>query len=694
MESSPNLEPNSQDSAQHNLLVQVKKSIFTFKTSKRGDAFGFFCKFRYFSHQNNIFYILIINNKFVDNEDIADGNVIKILLNKSNCFLFIKFDSNSREIYREEDDEGITIIEIHENDILDTNIFFEIDLINEKNSENICLNSLVYLADCSDIQNPELSLRKITDIDSNYFEKGDKMGANELFVWSPIIKSDNYKLIGFQIRYNNDSNSKFLRIPESIINYYKNKISITIIYKTFELKLKLFGTGFVEDKKNICKMILRGKITELSEYINITEDERRNKYFAIKLKYVNKLEDLEFMFLDCTSLYSLPDLDLLDTSNVKSVRSMFNGCGNLTILSDISNWNTSNFEDMKFMFNYCISLEKLPDIGKWDINKVIDMGGLFNGCSSLKEIPDISKWRTSNVEDISFMFCECSLLKTLPDISKWDTKNVINIMHIFESCINLKKLPPDISKWKTDNMENFNSVFRNCSNLQELPDISKWKTEKVKCLSYMFDGCSSLITLPDISKWKTNNVVNICGMFRDCSSLISIPDISNWSLDKVREIKSLFKGCSILSSMPDISKWKLNLDQILSMNNLFNGCSSLLYLPDISIWDTKNVINMKNLFKNCKSLIKLPDISKWNVNKVTDMSGLFSGCSSLIFLPRNINNWNLEKVEKMNEMFRFCSSLVCVPSFEKFKDNKVEKRKIFEQCSSLVLFKNKSYKSH
>ena len=323
MESFPNFEATSQNDTQHNLMVQVKKSIFTFKTSKKGDAFGFLCKFRNFSW-NNIYYILIINNKFLDKEDIVEGNAIKILPNERESFLLIKFDSNSREIYREEEDEGITIIEILENDGLESNIFLEIDY--EKNSENIFLNSFVYLADCSDIQSPELSLRKITNINSNYFEMGDKIGAKELFIWSPIIKPDNYKLIGFQIKYDNNLNYKFFSISESIHNYYKNKISITIIYRTSEPKLKLFGTGFVADKKNICKMIVRGKKTELIEYISITEEEIRSRYFQIKVKYVNKLEDLEFMFLDCTALYCVQDLDLLDTINIKSVRSMFNGC--------------------------------------------------------------------------------------------------------------------------------------------------------------------------------------------------------------------------------------------------------------------------------------------------------------------------------------------------------------------------------
>ena len=49
---------------------------------------------------------------------------------------------------------------------------------------------------------------------------------------------------------------------------------------------------------------------------------------------------MEYMFFNCTSLLSLPD---------------------------ISNWNISKVSNMKFMFYKCISLISLPDISNWNI---------------------------------------------------------------------------------------------------------------------------------------------------------------------------------------------------------------------------------------------------------------------------------------------------------------------------------------
>ena len=46
---------------------------------------------------------------------------------------------------------------------------------------------------------------------------------------------------------------------------------------------------------------------------------------------------------------------------------------------------------MNYMFEDCSSLQSLPNILKWNISKVTDMVGMINGCLSLLTLPDISK---------------------------------------------------------------------------------------------------------------------------------------------------------------------------------------------------------------------------------------------------------------------------------------------------------------
>ena len=111
-------------------------------------------------------------------------------------------------------------------------------------------------------------------------------------------------------------------------------------------------------------MIIRGKIEEICEYIELTISESKKEYFKIKLININKLENLEFMFMGCEELFALPNLHKLDVNNVTSMRSMFNECTSLAIISDISKWNKINVTDMRYMFSLCSSLKEIPDISK------------------------------------------------------------------------------------------------------------------------------------------------------------------------------------------------------------------------------------------------------------------------------------------------------------------------------------------
>jgi len=183
-------------------------------------------------------------------------------------------------------------------------------------------------------------------------------------------------------------------------------ITINIIYNINKHDRKrnvhLFGSKFVENNKNICKMIIDNKEIEMIEKYNIKN--YTNDELKIQLKGINNITNLNHMFYECSSLSSLPD---------------------------ISEWNINNVTSMSCMFYGCSLLSSLPDISKLNTNKVSDMSYIFYGCSSLLSLPDISKWNTNNVSDMSYMFYRCSSLISLPDISKWNTNKVINMSCMF-----------------------------------------------------------------------------------------------------------------------------------------------------------------------------------------------------------------------------------------------------------------------
>ena len=185
--------------------------------------------------------------------------------------------------------------------------------------------------------------------------------------------------------------------------------------KDNEEKVRIFGKNFVNNNIHKCKIIYKEEEYELKEYLKDIDIFYDNKEeFEIKLKGINNITNMSFMFYECNSLSSLPD---------------------------ISKWNTSNVNNMSYMFSECKSLSSLPDISKWNTSNVNDMSFMFSECNSLSSLPDISKWDTSNVNSMWFMFSECKSLSSLPDISKWNTSNVKSMYNMFDGCINSLEIP-------------------------------------------------------------------------------------------------------------------------------------------------------------------------------------------------------------------------------------------------------------
>ena len=387
---------------------------------------------------------------------------------------------------------------------MDINTFLEINYnMSQDNSANIYKNNLIYLLNYVK-ENDKIDLyhgiiNKINPRNS----KIDYYSINgEASIGSPIIKKDNYKIIGIQTGNNNKTG---VFIKDLIQEFYtvnlikkkeieENKNTLTIIYKINNPKpIKIFGVEFVENNKK-CKIIVKGKEQKICEFLDVYElgyNLKKDKFLEIKLKNLDEITNYFCMFYNCELLYSLPDISKLNTKHVTNMRSMFNNCTSLEKLPDILNWDTSNVIDISFMFSRCSSLAKLPDITKWNTNKVTNMIGIFNECTLLKYLPDISNWNTDNTTNISYLFCFCSSLISLPDISKW----------------------------KTDKVDDMARIFSFCKNLTVLPDISKWNTNNVINMMNMFEYCSSLTSLPDISKWDTMNTINMMNMFYKCSSL-------------------------------------------------------------------------------------------------------------------------------------------------------------------------------
>ena len=270
-------------------------------------------------------------------------------------------------------------------------------------------------------------------------------------------------------------------------------------------KIRLFGSKFVANNKNKCKLLFNNQILDIYETFMINNDLKnyinsKNGILEIKLRInkKEKLTNISHMFKDCSSLLFLPNISELNTFYVTDMSYLFYGCTLLGNLPNISKWNTSNVTNMSYMFFNCSSLTSLPDISNWDVSKCKDLSHLFSNCISFESLPDISRWNINNVTNLSYLFYYCQSLKSLPNIYRWDIKNVNDISYMF-SC---------------------------CTSLTKIPDISAWNTSQVKDVSYLFFGCKSLTSLPDISKWDCHNVINMGFMFDDLNPKLEIPKLT------------------------------------------------------------------------------------------------------------------------------------------------------------------------
>ena len=331
----------------------------------------------------------------------------------------------------------------------------------------------------------------------NNFVKNKNTNYNSLLNLNCIDNYIDNEIDNIRNKYNYGNNlNQLLDVYKKMTDdNYDNDDEIEIIYlPNVEGKVKIFGSVFVDNNINKCKIIYNNKEYELREYLNNIDKDNKDT-IKIKLKGIKNVTDMSYMFHDCKSLYSIPDL---------------------------FKWNTSKFTDFSFMFFGCESLSSLPDLSKWNTSNVNNMMSLFQSCESLSSLPDLSKWNTYNVTDMSYLFCSCKSLSSLPDISKWDTFNVTDMAYMFHLCESLSSVP-DISKWDTSNVTDMTYMFYLCESLSSLPDISKWDTSNVTKMEGMFYKCESLSSLPDISKWETSNVTDMAEMFEGCKPSLNIP---------------------------------------------------------------------------------------------------------------------------------------------------------------------------
>ena len=196
------------------------------------------------------------------------------------------------------------------------------------------------------------------------------------------------------------------------INYispYSYLDTIDIIYcVSNEKRIRLFGEEFYVRyrRNNACRIIYNGIEYRLMEFFDISKINIHNNNLRIKLKGINVMTDLSYMFRKVNNLLDVPNISRIDTSKVKNMKVMFEGCKKLVELKGINRWNVGNVVSMEGMFYQCFKLKYLSEIEEWNPINLKNCNLMFFDCGSLSnsEVSKIEKWKNVNPDIIKEAF--------------------------------------------------------------------------------------------------------------------------------------------------------------------------------------------------------------------------------------------------------------------------------------------------
>ena len=488
-----------------NYIEEFGKSLCKINIGKSIGS-GFFMKSKVKIGRKKIAHFLVTNCHGISDDIINSKQYIEIDIEYNNEKREIQLDDEKRFIKCFPKPLDITIIEILESDNLENEVtYLKRDYLYGEGYEKY-LSEDIYIFHHPKGRETECLRGKIISIDDNSFLYDSFI--KEETSCSDIILSNRFKVIGIQCKKNNENINCGVFIGKLSIKLNNQDITIILdkneeklfsnndldsppsieIFQLINLRYKnsnlnsirIFGNIFVQNNKDNCKIVVEDKEYNLCGKMNINKMKKIGNEYEIKLKIINDLTDLSYMFHQCNSLSPSSEIDKINISNASNISYLFSECQYLSQLPDISNWNTGNVKDMSY---------------------------IFAGDQSLLSLPDISKWNTNKVSKMNNMFYKCDSLKFIPDISKWDTKNVISMSYMFYNCSNLSYLP-DISCWNTSNVKYIEFMFANCQKLLSLPNFSSWDTRKVKSMQNLFDNLKIIkepIEFPKVIKRKNKN---------------------------------------------------------------------------------------------------------------------------------------------------------------------------------------------
>ena len=383
------------------------------------------------------------------------------------------------------------------------------------------------------------------------------------------------------------------------------------------------------------------------------------------------------MFRDCTSLTTVNNMELWDTSLITIMSSTF--VNTTSFNQPIDSWDTSNVILMNGMFGFAISFNQ--PIGSWDTSSVTSMGSMFFGAISFNQ--PIGSWDTSSVTAMGSMFNGATSFDQ--DLGSWDITSLTGAGNMFNSVtLSTPNYDSLLVGWASYGTLLQTFVPFDGGNSQYTPGISgpsrSFLDDPLPLgRDWIITDGGPVGTVAFVSTWNTGNVtvgssgptqvqlpLEISGTYNftvDWGDGSPIDTITVWNdpltlhtygasgtytITITGQIEGFrFDNTGDRDKLLSITSWGSDF-RLGNSNGYFRGCTNLDLSFVSDILDLTGTLSMINTFRDCNSLTTVNNMDLWNTTSVTNMNGVFLGATSF---NQPIGTWNTSSVTDMNGMF-------------------------------------------
>ena len=258
-------------------------------------------------------------------------------------------------------------------------------------------------------------------------------------------------------------------------------------------------------------------------------------------------------FYGCTNLDLSSVSDILDLQGTTILALMFRACSSLTTVNNMELWDTSLVIATNGMFRDATSFNH--PIGSWDMSSAINMTSMFQNATSFNQ--PIGTWDTSSVTNMLQTFFGATSFNQ--PIGTWDTSSVITMVEMFDTATSFNQ---PIGTWDTSSVINMSQMFTNAGLFNQ--PIGTWDTSSVINMSGMFNNATSFNQ--PIGTWDTSSVSNTSDMFNNATSFNQ--PIGSWDTSSVINMGGMFDNA--ISFNQNLSLW--NVTSLTLAGNMLDNC--------------------------------------------------------------------------------------------------------------------------